>query len=145
MGSKPSKIRRSTPAKTKTVITGPTIPQDIINEIADHLAIDSDFRSIRACALLSKSWVQPCRRHLFRTVAFTTRGVSRWFKTFPVPGESPAHHVKDLRIWIGGGGCVSEEFFKQTPLFTTAERISLLGHGGFLHCEKLHFGGYLSP
>jgi len=125
-----SKMKNPTSTKTKTVITGPTIPQDIVNEIADHLAIDSDFQSIRACALLSKSSVQPCRRHLFRIVTFTPRGVDSWFKTFPVPEESYAHYVRDLRIWIGGGGCVPEKFFKHTPWFTNVEKISLLGYGG---------------
>ena len=120
-----------TECPTSTIIrTGPTIPQDIVNEIADHLAIDSDFRSIRACALLSKSSVQPCRRHLFCIATFTPRGVDGWFNAFPVPEESPAHYVKDLRIWVGGAGCVPEKFFKHLSWFTNVEKISLLGHGG---------------
>ena len=130
MHSETSKTKYPTAPITKTVITGPTIPQDIVNEIADHLVIDLDFRSIRACALLSKSSVQPCRRHLFRTLTFTPRGVDKWFKTFPVPEESPAHHVKDLCIWIAGAGCVPEKFFKYTQWFTNAESISLLGYRG---------------
>ena len=130
MRSEISRTKDPTSTKPKMVITGPTIPQDIVNEIADHLAIDSDSRSIQACALLSKSSVRPCRRHLFRTVAFTPKNIDGWLKTFPVPEESPAHHVRDLSIWIGGGGCVPEKFFKHTPCFINAERISLLGHGG---------------
>ena len=118
------------PLKIEAVVTGPRIPQDIVNEIADHLAIDLDFQSIRACALVSKSSARACRRHLFRIVAFTPRNVDRWFKTFPVPEESPAHHVRDLRVWIGGDGCVPEKFFKYTPWFTNVEKISLFGHGG---------------
>ena len=123
-------MKHHTSTKTRTVITGPTIPQDIVNEIADHLVIDSDFLSIRACALLSKSSVQPCRRHLFRVAVFTPASVDKWFKTFPAPEESPAHHVKDLRIWIGGGGCVPEKFFKYTQWFPNTESMSLLGRGG---------------
>jgi len=145
MGSKLSKAKASdgkplssppvlpptrVPVKAKTVIIGHRIPQDIIDEIVDHLAIDSDFQSIRACALVSKSSVQTCRRHLFRIVAFTPRDVDKWFKTFPVPEESPAYHVRDLRVWIGGDGCVPERFFKYTPWFTNVEKISLFGHGG---------------
>jgi len=129
MGSNTSKILRLTPTKTET---GRTIPQDIINEITDHLATDRGFklRTLRACALISKSWVQPCRRHLFHTVYFTLRNMSRWFKIFSVPEESPAHHVKDLHIWIGGGGCIPERFFEYTQWFANAERMTLLGHGG---------------
>ena len=131
MRSETSKTKYSTCTKSKTVMTGPTIPQDIINEIADHLVIDSDFRSIRACALLSESSLQPCRRHLFRIVVFTPTNVDRWFKMFPSPEESPAHLVKDLRICIGGGVCVPDKFFKYTQWFINAEKISLLGRGGF--------------
>jgi len=139
MRSETSKAKYPTPTKAETVITGPTIPQDIINEIVDHLAIrldshlaiDSDFLPIRACALLSKSSVQPCQRHLFRIATFTPETVDRWFKTFPVPEESPAHYVKDVRIRIGGGGgCVPEKFFKHVPRFKNVEKISLLGYGG---------------
>jgi len=124
-------MKYPTSTKTKAVITGPTIPQDIINEIADHLVIDSDILSIRACALLSKSSVQPCRRHLFSVAVFTPASVDKWFKMFPVPEDSPTHYVKDLRIRIeGGGGCVPERFFKYIPRFTNVEKISLLGYGG---------------
>ena len=130
MRSGTSKPDNTTSVKIKTVVTGPTIPQDIVNEIADHLAINSDFRSIRACALLSKSSVQPCRRHLFRILVLTSMGVDEWLKTFPVPEESPAHHVRDLHIWIGGGGCIPEKFFRYTLWFTRVEKLSLLGYGG---------------
>ena len=134
MGSKVSKAKVSTenrpiPTKTKPV-TVPRIPQDIIDEILDHLASDSDFGSLRACALVSKSSVQPCRRHLFRTVVFNSTHMDRWLKTFPVPEESPAHHVKDLRICVGGDSRVHERFFKHTRWFTGAHRMYLAGYGG---------------
>jgi len=127
MGMKVSTIGRSTSADTGTVV--PRIPQDIIHEILDHLAARSDFRSLRACALLSKPWVPPCRRHLFYTVTINPRNVGGWFKVFPVPEESPAHHVRDLRVWIGGDVHVLEEFPKHTPWFTNVEKVSFLGYG----------------
>ena len=49
---------------------------------------------------------------------------------FPVPERSPAHHVKELRIWIAGRDWVPERFFGYTPYFTNAERVRLLGYGG---------------
>jgi len=44
---------RHTSAETGTVVI-PEIPQDIVDEILDHLAFGSDFRSLQACALVSK-------------------------------------------------------------------------------------------
>jgi len=115
--------------KTETAVM-PRIPQDIIDEILDHLATDSDLGPFRACALVSRSWVQSCQQHLFRDVGFNSRDVDRWFKVFPVPEESPAHYVRELRIWIGGGNCVPEKFFKYIHWFTSVEKLSLYGFGG---------------
>ena len=136
MGSKVSTAKRSTPPKTKAVTapvisrdTIPVIPHDIINEILDHLAGDSAFRSIRACALLSKSWVQPCRYHLFHTALFTPASAREWLKTFPIREESPAHYVKDLRLRMGHGPRLPEEFFECIPWFTEVDRMSFLGYG----------------
>ena len=131
MGSKLRTPQAKCPTSVNTnAVTIPRIPQDIIDKILDHLAADSDFLSLPACALVSKSWVQSCRRHLFCTVVFTSRGVDRWFKTFPVPGESPARHVRDLCFWISGADCVPEQFLGYTPWFHNVEKISLLGSGG---------------
>ena len=130
MGSKPSKAKHPTAAKTNTA-TIPRIPQDIIDEILDHLATDSNLRSLRSCALVSKSWVQSCRPHLFRFVTFTSGNMERWITTFPALEESPAHHVRDLRVWVGGKRGVSDNLFEYTWWFSNAERMSLVGYGGF--------------
>jgi len=116
------------PLKTNMVVI-PRIPQDIINEILDILAASSDFRTLQSCALLSKSWVQPCRRHLFHTVRFTLRDTLRWFETFPVPEQSPGHHIRDLRVEIGRVHCVPDAFFERISWFTDVERMSLSGDG----------------
>ena len=129
MGSKSSKSKRLATPKTKAV-TIPVIPQDIIDEILDHLATDSDIESLRTYALVSKSWVPSCRRHIFHTADFTSNNVHRWFKTFPAPEESPAHYVRELRVWIGGDSRVPEKFFEYIRWFTGVDRLCLLGHGG---------------
>jgi len=127
MGSKPSKARRVTAAKTETV-TVPRIPQEIIDEILDYFAADSDLSFLRSCALVSKSWVPSCRRHLFHTLEFTPGATLRWSKTFRVPEKSPARYVKDLRVSTGGSDHL---FFKYTPWFTNVETLTLLGDGGW--------------
>ena len=129
MGSKPSKAECPAPVEAKAV-TIPRLPQEIIDEILDHLADSNSLGSLRACALTSKSWVQPCRRHLFRTVVFKSTYVDRWFKVFPVQEGSPAHHVRELRVWIGGGSRVPETFFEHTSHFTGADSLCFLGHAG---------------
>jgi len=127
--SKTSTTKCPTSVKTRIVVI-PRIPQDIVDEILDRLAANSSFRTLRACTLVSKSWVFPCRRHLFHTALFTARNIQRWFRLFPVPEESPAHHVRELGIWIAGQDWVPERFFEYTPCFTNAETVRLLGYGG---------------
>jgi len=129
MGSKSSKAKRLASTKPRVVVI-PRIPQDVIDEILDHLHTDSGAKHLRVCALVSKSWLPSCRRHLFHTTAFTMTSVRGWLKTFPVPEESPAYYVRDLCVWVGGGHRVPEKFFEYTPWFTNLEKISLLGHGG---------------
>jgi len=124
MGSKTSKLICPTTTETKA----PGIPQDIIDEILDHLAADSDIRSLRACALVSKSWTQPCRCRLFHTAVFASWHVDRWLKMFPVPEEGPARQVRDLHVEIGWDDPVPDKLFEHTPWFTSVDRISLLGH-----------------
>jgi len=121
MGSKLSKARCPISNKSKAVI----VPQDIINEILDHLA--SDFRSLRACTLISKPWVQPCQRHLFHTARFTSVRANQWLRIFPVREGSPAHYVKEIRLEIGS---IRHEFFECMPWFTDVDEIYLGGHFG---------------
>ena len=143
MGSKPSKAkRRSITVATKTTIIPivsktpqeSRIPNEIIDEILNHLVADSSFgddslqKSLRSCSLVSISWIPSCRRHLFHTITFTSRNVAKWLETFPVPEESPAYHVKDLRFSLGGRCGAPEEFFKHTPWFTNAEKMTVTGN-----------------
>ena len=126
------KARRS--VKNKAVAV-PRIPQDIIDEILDYLAADSafDVGSLQSCALISKSWVSSCRRHLFHTILFTSARITRWLKTFPVPEGSPAHYVRDLHLSVWDHDRVPpEEFSKHTPWFTNVERMTLSGGHGSL-------------
>ena len=126
MDSKTSGVKLPTSVETKVAII-PRIPQDIIDEILDHLVTDPAFKSrfLQSCALVSKSWVSPCRRHLFHTILFTSRDMVRWFETFPVPKESPAHYVRELFFSVGELDSVPERFFEYTPWFANVERASL--------------------
>ena len=147
MGSKSSKPKRPAPVKAKA-LTVPRIPQDVIEEILDHLATDSDpcgtlrpntIACLRACALVSRSWVQPSRRHLFHTVVFTSRRVNRWFRTFPIPEESPARHIKNISVWFGDDSPIPEEFWDYTPWFTDADLVCLFLFEGLPPLRKRSF------
>ena len=105
------------------------LPQETIDEILDHLGADSDSRSLKSCALVSKSWVPSSRRHLFRTALFTTASIRGWVRAFPVPEESPAHHVRYLCFSIEGYHRALEEFTEHTPSFTNAESLTLFEFG----------------
>ena len=131
MGSRSSKAKRPTPVETRADFT-PRTPQEIVDEILDHLAADSDHRSLRLCALVSKSWVPSCRRHLFHTILFTMRDMAQWLETFPVPEKSPAHYIRDLRMSTGGYDSSPEKFFEYTPWFRNVERVTLLGDGRWI-------------
>ena len=122
--------KRPTCAKANTAII-PRIPQDIIDEILDHLAADPvELTSLRSCSLVSKSWILPCQQRLFYAVTFTSEDMERWLNTFPVPEESPALHVRDLSVWIGGSSRVTEDFFGHTVLFTNVKKMTIFGQGG---------------
>ena len=107
------------------------IPQDIVNEILDHLNTGSRFHhSLLSYSLVAKSWVIPCRRHLFGTIAFTGRKMDRWLKAFPVPEESPAPYVRDLSLSLEERYYVPYEFFKRIQLFSNVRKLTMSREGG---------------
>ena len=134
MDSKTSEAKCPTTVKTEVAIV-PRVPQEIIDEILDHLAVDIQVdgglavRYLRSCALVSKSWIPLSRRFLFHTILFTSKNVDKWLSMFPVPEESPARHVKDLYLVVGDRNSVPEQFLEYTPWFTNVERMALLGAG----------------
>lgn len=128
MGSKISKARRSASAKTNGFII-PRVPQEIVDEILDHLAADSDPISLRSCSLVSRSWAQTCRKHNFYTVVFASKDTSKWLRAFPVPETGPAHFVRDLHFLAWGGFETTDKFLDYIPWFTNVEKVYLSGYG----------------
>ena len=125
MDEETSKSNRLTSAKTKAV-TVPRIPQEIIDEILDHL---TGFKCLQSCALVSKSWTPSCRRHLFHAILFTSIHMARWLETFPVPENSPTHLIRHLHFSIGMFDDIPEKFFEYTPWFTNVEKATLSDRG----------------
>jgi len=86
-----------------------TIPPEIHDLITDHL--HNDPTALKACCLVSKSWIHRTRKHLFASLEFQLIHplddshpmgpcVESWKKTFPDPANSPAHHTRSLYIVI---------------------------------------------
>ncbi|KAF9780872.1 hypothetical protein BJ322DRAFT_1112265 [Thelephora terrestris] len=76
----------------------PLLPPELI---IDHL--HDVPTTLKSCSLVSKSWIPRARRNLFARIEFTSEsyGVSSigsWKKAFPNPSDSPAHHIRILRL-----------------------------------------------
>ena len=76
-----------------------TLPPEILDLIVDHLR--NEPAALKACCLVSKSWIPRTRNHLFARVTFDTSKlhVELWKKTFPDPPNSPAHHTRKLTVY----------------------------------------------
>ena len=59
----------------------PQLPQEIVEEIIDNLT--GDKKSLFSCSVVSTSWVDRCRHHLFADVKF--------------------HSLLELRLWLHAG------------------------------------------
>ena len=75
-----------------------SLPPEILDLIVDHLRYETT--TLKACCLVSKSWVPQTRKHLFARVEFHAlqHPVELWKKAFPDPSSSPAHHTRTLCI-----------------------------------------------
>ena len=67
---------------------------------------------------------------------FTLCNTRRWLKVFPVPEVSPSHHVRDLRVWLGGEDSAPENLFELVQWFPNVEKISLMGYEGDLSLRR---------
>ena len=138
------------PAKADTVAVpvAPELPRDIIDEILDHLSTcrKSDFRlSLLSCSLISRSWVTPCRQHLFRTVFLTRKHVAKWIEAFPIPERTPAHHVRELRFWSPRQRFdVPKKFFDHIRWFTNVTLVSWKGEADLKLFRRMLSLGSLS-
>ena len=77
----------------------PSLPKEILDVIIYHL--HDEPTALKACCLVSKSWVSRTQRHLFDRVKFLSRSgptIESWMETFPDPSNSPAHYTRSLRI-----------------------------------------------
>ena len=74
----------------------PSFPPEVLDIIVDFL--DKEFKALRNCCLVAKSWVPRTRKYLFLAVTFPSPQHLESWKTFLDPSNSPAHHTHSLSI-----------------------------------------------
>jgi hypothetical protein len=73
------------------------LPQDITDYILDHLHDQPE--TLMQCCLVSRSWIQASRKHLFGQVSFNSSTLlERWERAFPDPLNSPVIHTCHLVV-----------------------------------------------
>ena len=75
------------------------LPPEIFDLITEYLC--NCPTALKACCLVSKSWVPRTKKHLFARIHFGEGGstIQSWVKAFPDPSNSPGHHTRDLGIY----------------------------------------------
>ena len=75
-----------------------SFPPEIIDLVIDQLHDEPD--ALKACCLVSKSWIPRARMHLLAHVEFDPLEhlPESWMKIFPDPPKSPAHYARTLSI-----------------------------------------------
>ena len=75
-----------------------SFPPEIFDLIIEYLY--NDPTALKACCLVSRSWVPRTRKYLFADIRFHggNSTIRSWMETFPDPSNSPAHHTRHLRI-----------------------------------------------
>ena len=82
---------------TGTVMSDPHLPQETIDDVIDLLHNKPE--ALKACCLVSKSWVPRTRKHLFAEIEFiSVERIESWKRTFPEPSTSPAYHTHTLFV-----------------------------------------------
>ena len=75
----------------------PSLPPEIFDLIVDHL--HNEPTALKACCLVSPSWIPRARRHLFARIYFwRPEYIGSWMKAFPDPSNSPAHYTRTMSI-----------------------------------------------
>jgi hypothetical protein len=88
------------PTDTHPVLMrAPPLLPEILDLIVDHL--HDEPKTLKACCVVSKSWIHRTRTHLFASVEFRlpTPNIKQWKKAFPDPSNSPAHYTRYLYVY----------------------------------------------
>ena len=122
MGSA-SSFFRSRPHPSNDVPRIPRLPQELLDEIMDHLADDSI--SLHRCSTAARTFVPSCRRHLFKRIVFRSRNLPTWKATFPDPSTSPAAYTREMCIHLASDA--PTQLVEYMPYFSNVCDLTLIG------------------
>jgi len=74
------------------------LPQELLDEILSYLPLGDgqDKQLLQNCSLVAKSWVNPSRRQLFKTVKIRERDLQLRLDSVPPANDGLFHHVRSL-------------------------------------------------
>jgi len=81
-----------------------SLPQELIEEILSYLTSrdKQDQQSLRNCSLVAKSWINPSRRRLFKTVVIRKRDYQSWLDKISPSNTELLRHVRSF--YFSGSG-----------------------------------------
>ena len=123
MGSVSSTSLLSQPQPSADLTKTPRLPQELLDEIIDHLADDSV--SLRRCSTAARVFVPSCRSHLFKRVLFRSNNLPTWKATFPDPSISPAAYTREMRIHLASD--TPTQLVEYMPYFSNVRDLTLIG------------------
>jgi len=78
-------------------MSNPDLAQETLDYIVDFLQGKPE--ALKACCLVSKSWVTRTRKHLFASILLRSADdLKMWKAAFPDPSNSPAHYTQALLV-----------------------------------------------
>ena len=110
----------------------PSLPPEILDLIVDNL--HDQLVTLKACCLVSKSWVPRSRSHIFAHIELSLRFIRSWMKAFPDPSNTPIHHTRNLHLRIRNLGVLPIKVCARICSFRRIQELSVSNFGwGELH------------
>jgi len=74
------------------------LPQELVDEILNYLPLNDkeDYRPLRNCSLVAKSWTNSSRRHLFETVVIRKANRHLWLDKISPSNVDLLQHIRSL-------------------------------------------------
>jgi hypothetical protein len=74
------------------------LPQELLDGIFSHLPSDGG-KTLRACALVARTWVYPAQRLLFSSIRFNTDTYQSWEKAISPANTELLTHIRSLHYF----------------------------------------------
>jgi len=106
-------------------MSNPPLPPEILDLVIDHL--HDEPTALKACCVVSKSWIPRTRKHLFAQVNFPNPNILQsWKETFPDPFNSPAYYTHTLTYYPSVGDAAVGDWI---TAFSHVVHLEVVGYG----------------